>query len=182
MKNWVSYDLFTHLCSLPDSKTIPTISQLFLTFSLKFSQPLLIKKICLRMLPKEKRTSEKSSVWNFSSSNLLTSSTGPGKHSLLKYRISQSRTGSAFLIITRLRSTQALYLHGQVQGQLFAQIFPFSPAKQFSTAMPWRDLRRNLCVIGSFTSKSILMQKKPEVHCWSSLEEFLLSVLIWSFF
>lgn len=131
---------------------------------------------------KRKENFRESSVWNFSSSNLLTSSTCPGKHSLRKYPISQSRTGSAFLIITQLRSTQALYLHGQVQGQLFAQIFLFNPAKQFSTAMPRRDLHRNLRVMGSFTSKSILMQKKPEVHCWSSLEEFPLSVLIWSFF
>lgn len=36
MKNWVSYALFTHLCSLPDSKTITTISQLFLLFHSNF--------------------------------------------------------------------------------------------------------------------------------------------------
>lgn len=65
---------------------------------------------------------------------------------------------------------------------IFAQIFPFSPAKQFSTAMPWRDLQRNFCVIGSLTSKSISMQKKAEVHCWSSLEELPLTLLVCFFF
>lgn len=134
MKSWVSC-AFTHLCSLPDSEAI-LLSLSSFYFSTQISQALRLKKIYLRILTKEQRTSETSSVWKFSSSNFLTSSTCPGKHSLLKYPISLSRTGSVFLIITQLRSTQALYLHGQVLGQLFAQIFPFSPAKQFSTAMP----------------------------------------------